>query len=863
MKEEIQTRNLLMIILLWIFMFITFINNTLFSDIKVTSVILLIYLPPLLLVTILVIKKLFINRMMYLITLLSLFILFLLNYAMDNYINLLFFAIPPVLSIMYRNWKNMLLAIVGGGILFYYFTYRNGALYFVDWQPSDIFFFLGFILVASALIISEAKMTENVRKKLSKELKEGNELKKKLAESESKYRSMVIQSTEGIYAFDPETAKIVEASQQFCKMLGYSEDEVKKLKITDIIAHDDSSVNENIMIVLTKNKHFLGERKYKHKDGEILDVEVRATLIKTDNQNYILANICDITEMKKKSQELILSKKVLDHSLDGVLVTDINQKIIHVNSAFERITGFLSNEVIGKTPRLLKSNVHHNEFYQNLWKVIKNKGFWEGDIHNLKKNGDLFIQHTQIVEIVDEKQVPVFYASIFRDITHEVELKQQLEDSEQRYKSLFENNQGASFMIDIDGHFTKLNNIAEKISGYSITDLIGTFFLTIIHKQDHKKVIQSFEKVLKGQSDTINVRLIHPNGDIVFLNIISAPQTKNGKVIGVIGIAQDITKQKMVEQQLKLSEERYRSLLKLSPEVIFVHSATKIEFINDKALSFIGANHREELLGKTIFEFLHEDDRQIAVYNFTLGFSDPNRMPEFKELRFVRLDGKVITADVGATMIDYNGERAVLGIIHDITEKIEIQQKFKEANELLTKLARLDGLTGVPNRRYYDETLEKERERMIRNNQPLSLLMIDIDHFKAFNDTYGHQDGDHCLKVVANAIKTSLNRATDFMARYGGEEFSVILPDTNEEGALFVAEKIRSRIEALKIPNIHSGVKPTLTISIGVAITSFKDSLISCEQLIDHSDKALYKSKQNGRNQVNLYKKQGDASPAS
>lgn len=176
-------------------------------------------------------------------------------------------------------------------------------------------------------------------------------------------------------------------------------------------------------------------------------------------------------------------------------------------------------------------------------------------------------------------------------------------------------------------------------------------------------------------------------------------------------------------------------------------------------------------------------------------------------------------------------------------------EQYQSANKILTELSNLDGLTKISNRRSYNETLEKEWENARNEKKQLSLIMLDIDHFKLFNDTYGHLQGDDCLQKVANALKSSLKRSGDFVARYGGEEFSVILPNTDKKGALRVAEKLRDKIESLQIPNIDSKVKPYVTISVGVATLIPVENMEYCE-LIHLADQALYSAKENGRNQV-------------
>lgn len=168
---------------------------------------------------------------------------------------------------------------------------------------------------------------------------------------------------------------------------------------------------------------------------------------------------------------------------------------------------------------------------------------------------------------------------------------------------------------------------------------------------------------------------------------------------------------------------------------------------------------------------------------------------------------------------------------------------------MLQKLNGLDGLTGIANRRKFDDQLAVEWQRAIRNKYPLALLMCDIDHFKHYNDTYGHQGGDQCLKRVAAVLTEQLRRPGDLVARYGGEEFAIILPDTTIEGAVYIAHICRKKLQSLDIRN--QGVVPNelVTISVGVADARPSEQGTT-HSLIQAADKALYAAKHQGRNTV-------------
>jgi diguanylate cyclase (GGDEF)-like protein len=188
-------------------------------------------------------------------------------------------------------------------------------------------------------------------------------------------------------------------------------------------------------------------------------------------------------------------------------------------------------------------------------------------------------------------------------------------------------------------------------------------------------------------------------------------------------------------------------------------------------------------------------------------------------------------------------------LAREVHRKMKVDRQLLSANALLAELARTDGLTNLLNRRGFDESLAREWRRCHRNAKPISLLMLDADHFKAYNDRFGHQAGDGVLRALAACILAKIRRPGDVAARYGGEEFIVILPDTDLAGAGQVAEAIRAGVEALAIPHAVEG--PVVTISVGVGLAVAGGS-VTADDLLAAADGALYESKATGRNRVTL-----------
>lgn len=223
---------------------------------------------------------------------------------------------------------------------------------------------------------------------------------------------------------------------------------------------------------------------------------------------------------------------------------------------------------------------------------------------------------------------------------------------------------------------------------------------------------------------------------------------------------------------------------------------------------------------------------------------------------FGRRNGSRFDGAVSARLLLIHGIPHVVSLIRDMTENREAERQIHHLNHQLEternaaqQNSLTDSLTGLSNRRYFDETLHTEFFRLKRTGLELSLIMMDVDLFKNYNDSYGHVAGDECLRRLAEVFLRMVMRAPDIVARYGGEEFVIILPSTNSQGATELAERIRKKVENLGIPHDTSSISDVVTISLGV-ITASPAMLTSPEQLVNLADDALYQAKNGGRNRV-------------
>ena len=304
-----------------------------------------------------------------------------------------------------------------------------------------------------------------------------------------------------------------------------------------------------------------------------------------------------------------------------------------------------------------------------------------------------------------------------------------------------------------------------------------------------------------------------------------------------------------LQEGLRASEARFRLLAVSSRDaILLVTLEAKVMYSSPAVTEMLGWE-LDEVLGLSYREAFHPDD--IPVAEAVFQEAREGRHPGIFQFRCLKKDGGYLWMEATLRLYREPSASEATGfvvVMRDISLRKNAEEELQRAFHLVEALASVDGLTGIANRRRFDEVLQSEWRRAQRDRTACSLLLMDVDHFKNYNDIYGHIPGDRCLRQIAEATAQVLQRPADLLARYGGEEFAVILPDTNFEGAGEIAEQIRSAVEDLHIP--HSGnLHGIVTISIGCA-TQTPQVHSDLAELLKAADGALYQAKSLGRNRV-------------
>jgi diguanylate cyclase (GGDEF)-like protein/PAS domain S-box-containing protein len=299
-------------------------------------------------------------------------------------------------------------------------------------------------------------------------------------------------------------------------------------------------------------------------------------------------------------------------------------------------------------------------------------------------------------------------------------------------------------------------------------------------------------------------------------------------------------------------EAAFRILAENSADVIFHFGLDlKARYISPSSLQLLGWTPKEIMATGSeanASDLIHPEDRPLVGAGLARHLAGD--VDELKlDFRMIRRDGTAVWVETNCRTV----RDPATGRPSDLILTMRDVSHKKAREEELSLLARTDGLTGLANRRAFDETLKREWSRALRSAAPLSLLVIDADHFKIFNDCNGHQVGDDCLRTIAKTLGELFIRPSDLVARYGGEEFAVILPDANQGGALHVAEEARVAIADLRISNRGRDlIARDMTVSIGVAtaVAAVGGTMKMPEGLLQAADHALYRAKALGRNRT-------------
>jgi diguanylate cyclase (GGDEF)-like protein/PAS domain S-box-containing protein len=451
--------------------------------------------------------------------------------------------------------------------------------------------------------------------------------------------------------------------------------------------------------------------------------------------------------------------------------------------------------------------------------------------------------------------------SVGRDIQQRVEAERRLQESEARFRFLFENSTDLILLIGEAGQRLYASPACRKLLGYEPEETVAIQLKDAIHPDDAARVLPI---LAAAQADTmLAYRIRRKDGEYVWVETTGRTvQAENGQRQRLI-IVRDIQARVAAEQRLKASEARYRLLADHSTDMVFQLDRSFVCQYASPACREILGIAPDEMVGVAWRGAIHpEEALQVRQALEALVGGRSDRLSIAHRMR--RKDGRWIWVEAQLRAPkdpDTDEPIGVIGALRDISARKAIEDDLAEATLRLQTLVSQDSLTSLANRRAFDAALGREFQRAQRNDCCLGLVMIDVDRFKAFNDSYGHPRGDECLRLIAQTISRSVRGASDLAARYGGEEFCVLLPGMDEAGAAAIATRILDAVRRLQIEHNASELN-IVTISAGAAACAPAAFEATTEALVREADRALYLAKKGGRNAVALASKINDVACA-
>ena len=452
-----------------------------------------------------------------------------------------------------------------------------------------------------------------------------------------------------------------------------------------------------------------------------------------------------------------------------------------------------------------------------------------------------------------------------REIEEHEHRKKEFVAKEEGYRDIIETITDSYLEVDLGGNFINFNNSFCELLGYTKDELRGRNNREFVDEVNAEKIFNIFSKVYEDEQPVPRAswEYIRKDGTQKYGEAsVSLIKDDDGKPIGFRGIGRDVTDLKKAEAALRESEQRFRFLFQSTLDcVVILDRELNYIYANQAANNFIGLVD-DTIEGKNMGDVLASFPKFRGLWVQRLEQFFKTEEPRWAE-DSINIGTKILWSESSLAAIrDAADQIIAVGIIYrDVSKRKQVEaeqeqliaelghakKSAEEANQKLERLATLDGLTQLANRRTFDEYLVREWYRQARHSSPLSIILCDIDYFKRYNDTYGHQTGDECLKKIADILKNSITRPSDLVARYGGEEFVLVLPSTNAQGAIHVAQRIKTNFRKQKIPHIQSDIDKYLTLSMGVSC-AFPNHNQSVELLIKAADDALYEVKAKGRN---------------
>ncbi|QOR68076.1 PAS domain S-box protein [Cytobacillus suaedae] len=545
-------------------------------------------------------------------------------------------------------------------------------------------------------------------------------------------------------------------------------------------------------------------------------------------------------------------KLMADNSTDLISTHNLDGTFKFLSPSCKTILGYEPKELIGKNPYDFHVEEDMKKVIESHETVSNSSDSYTVEYRFKRKDGSLIWLETTSRQMADSPSSSKEFICVSRNITERKVIEDAFKQSKDSYSNLVKY-MPDPMIVHKDNKIIFANEQASKLGKYSVDELLGMSIFDFVEPEYHPIILDQLKNLYneKNEGSTLEFKIKTSTNRYLDIESTSKYIRYNNK--GAIQVIyRDVTVRKMLERELNETLERFQFIMDNSKDVITILEGDGVVRYISPACEKLFGYTTEEFIGKNVFKYIHPEDVGEIInlheqfQNFEKEFVSITYRYQTKSNEYIWLE------TVAKAVRNGNNLESILLITRDITSRKEQAIALEESNQLLQKLSMMDGLTEIPNRRYFDTKLTEEWNNSKRAGIPLTVILLDIDYFKRYNDEYGHLVGDDCLRRVASLLNNTLKRPRDFVARYGGEEFIVILPETDADGAMTVAEHLRSNIRAENIPHIQSKIDRYITVSLGCA-TFIPTDRDTPDELVEMADKALYKSKESGRNCVTQF----------
>ena len=546
------------------------------------------------------------------------------------------------------------------------------------------------------------------------------QMEERLRAGEERYRAVIEQATDGIYLLDSDTRRFVETNPSFQKMVGYTADELGDMEIYRIVDHPRENVDATIQRTLEQRRRVVGNRKYRRKDGAVLDVEVGVSVISPDGRNVICTIVRDVTERKRNEEALRASEAELralfEAMTDLIFVIDGEGRHLKVAPTNPALLYRPISQIVGKTLHEIFPTEQADEFLGHVQRVLRTRQSLDFEYSLMMDRGEMWFEGT-VSPMLEDSVVWVG-----RDITERKQSEAALARSESRLRTIIETEPECVKVLGMDGSLLEMNPAGlSMIEADSLEQVRGKSVYDYIVPEYRGAFVSLTERVLRGGSGTLEFEFVGLKGTRRWLDTHAVPlRDAGGGISGLLAITRDITERKLAEAALRENERLYRTVIEQATENIFLIDVESRRIVESNASFRESLGYSEdELNNMTIYDVVAADRVSIDA-NIRRVLEQGN--PSVGERKYVRKDGTHLDVEVSANVILRDDKRTLVSVAHDVTERARMQALLEERVATLSRIA-ADLVLDLP----MEDILNALAASVVSASTAVSCLIVLID----------------------------------------------------------------------------------------------------------------------------------------